>query len=94
MRMVHCYDCGKQYDYDEDGFCPRCGAFNQPAKKESAVRTYSEAAPSRREKASAGKGSGQLQQELGKNLKQMEQAIQKMLGSSSGGGTRLPGGHL
>ena len=53
MRMVRCYDCGKQYDYDEDGFCPRCGAFNQPAKKESAVRTYSEAAPSRRDHCTA-----------------------------------------
>ena len=31
MRMVHCEDCGKRYDYDVDGFCPRCGAFNQPA---------------------------------------------------------------
>ena len=30
MRMVKCYDCGKRYNYDEDGFCPRCGAFNQP----------------------------------------------------------------
>ena len=30
MRMVHCEDCGKRYDYDVDGFCPRCGAFNQP----------------------------------------------------------------
>ena len=26
MRMVHCEDCGKRYDYDVDGFCPRCGA--------------------------------------------------------------------
>ena len=24
MRMVHCEDCGKRYDYDVDGFCPRC----------------------------------------------------------------------
>ena len=31
MRMVHCEDCGKRYDYDEEGFCPRCGAFKQPA---------------------------------------------------------------
>lgn len=30
MRMVKCYDCGKRYNYDEDGFCPKCGAFNQP----------------------------------------------------------------
>lgn len=31
MRIVKCYDCGRHYNYDEDGFCPRCGAFNQPA---------------------------------------------------------------
>lgn len=31
MRMVKCYDCGRHYNYDDDGFCPRCGAFNQPA---------------------------------------------------------------
>lgn len=30
MRRVKCYDCGKRYDYDEDAFCPNCGAFNQP----------------------------------------------------------------
>ena len=32
MRRVHCGECGKGYDYDEDGFCPRCGAFNQPPR--------------------------------------------------------------
>ena len=25
MRMVHCEDCGKRYDYDVDGFCPQIG---------------------------------------------------------------------
>ena len=30
MRMVKCYECSKRYNYDEDGFCSRCGAFNQP----------------------------------------------------------------
>ena len=30
MRKVHCYACGKGYDYDDDGFCPKCGAFNLP----------------------------------------------------------------
>lgn len=30
MRKVRCADCGRTYDYDDDGFCPRCGAFNQP----------------------------------------------------------------
>jgi len=30
MRNVKCYECRKRYNYDEDGFCPNCGAFNQP----------------------------------------------------------------
>lgn len=29
MQKVRCYECGKTYDYAEDAFCPRCGAFNQ-----------------------------------------------------------------
>ena len=32
MQKVRCYDCGRSYDYDEDGFCPNCGAFNQPLR--------------------------------------------------------------
>ena len=32
MRKVRCYECGKTYNYDVDDFCPKCGAFNQPAK--------------------------------------------------------------
>lgn len=32
MPTVTCYDCKKKYDYAEDGFCPRCGSFNQPRK--------------------------------------------------------------
>ncbi|MCI2056742.1 MAG: hydrogenase maturation nickel metallochaperone HypA [Oscillibacter sp.] len=35
MRMVRCEDCGRRYDYEEDGFCPRCGAFNQPSRSAS-----------------------------------------------------------
>ena len=35
MRRVRCYECGKGYDYDEDGFCPRCGSFNLPQKASS-----------------------------------------------------------
>ena len=30
MSKVRCYECKKTYDYNEDGFCPRCGCFNQP----------------------------------------------------------------
>ena len=32
MSKVQCYECKRTYDYDEDGFCPRCGAFNQPPR--------------------------------------------------------------
>ena len=32
MRVVKCYECAKLYNYDEDAFCPRCGAFNQPPR--------------------------------------------------------------
>lgn len=32
MQKVRCYECGRGYDYDEDGFCPKCGAFNQPPR--------------------------------------------------------------
>ena len=32
MQKVRCYDCGRSYDYDEDGFCPNCGAFNPPRR--------------------------------------------------------------
>ena len=31
MKKVRCYECGRSYDYHEDPFCPRCGAFNQAA---------------------------------------------------------------
>lgn len=33
MRKVRCYECGKSYDFDEDDFCPKCGAFNQPPRE-------------------------------------------------------------
>ncbi|MDO4314898.1 MAG: hypothetical protein Q4C45_03910 [Oscillospiraceae bacterium] len=32
MQKVQCYECGKRYDFDEDDFCPKCGAFNQPRR--------------------------------------------------------------
>ncbi len=38
MRKVRCAACGKSYDYDEDAFCPKCGAFNQPARGGSAMQ--------------------------------------------------------
>ena len=32
MRRIQCHECGKRYNYDEDAFCPNCGAFNQPQR--------------------------------------------------------------
>lgn len=32
MRNVKCHDCGKRYNFDIDDFCPKCGAFTQPAR--------------------------------------------------------------
>ena len=28
MRRITCCECGKHYDYDQDEFCPKCGAYN------------------------------------------------------------------
>jgi len=38
MNMVRCEDCGRLYDYEEDGFCPKCGAFNQPPRDKQEMR--------------------------------------------------------
>lgn len=32
MRRIVCEECRKAYDFDQDDFCPRCGAFNPPVK--------------------------------------------------------------
>ncbi len=32
MRQIVCEDCGKRYDYSQDEFCPKCGAFNPPVR--------------------------------------------------------------
>lgn len=29
MEKIRCYECGKLYDWREDPFCPKCGAFNR-----------------------------------------------------------------
>ena len=92
MRMVRCYECGKQYDYDDDGFCPKCGSFNQPARTAPAgsVRPKAGAAP-----AGAGRKAGRsdLQRELSSILKQVEKAMDRLLkGSPPPRGRRLPGG--
>lgn len=93
MRMVRCYECGKQYDYDDDGFCPKCGAFNQPARASAAARraaagTASEHPASAREKR-------HIQRDMEDNLRQMEKAMKDLLGGKpKPRGRRLPGGHL
>ena len=91
MRMVRCYECGKRYDYDEEGFCPKCGAFNQPAKSNGgSIRAASGDTPA----SPAGKKrTADLQRELGENLRQMEKAMNKLL-QEQPRGRRLPGGDL
>ena len=88
MRMVRCYECGKSYDYDDDGFCPRCGAFNQPVR----VRSGGTAAAAETTAAQQ-KRTGTLQRELGENLRQVEMAMGRLLKEQSRG-RRLPGGDL
>lgn len=29
MGKIRCYECGRSYDWQEDPFCPKCGAFNR-----------------------------------------------------------------
>ena len=88
MRMVRCYECGRSYDYDDDGFCPRCGAFNQPVR----VRSGGTAAAAETTAAQQ-KRTGTLQRELGENLRQVEMAMGRLLKEQSRG-RRLPGGDL
>ena len=88
MRMVHCEDCGKRYDYDVDGFCPRCGAFNQPVWVRSGGTAAAAESPAAQQKR-----TGRLQRELGENLRQAEMAMGRLLKEKSHG-RRLPGGDL
>ena len=32
MTRLQCEECGKSYIYEEDDFCPRCGAYNHPPR--------------------------------------------------------------
>lgn len=34
MASIRCKTCGKAYDYDKEGFCPDCGAYNRPPRQE------------------------------------------------------------
>lgn len=58
MRMVHCEDCGKRYDYDVDGFCPRCGAFNQPVWVRSGGTAAAAESPAAQQKRTGRLSSG------------------------------------
>ena len=58
MRMVHCEDCGKRYDYDVDGFCPRCGAFNQPVCGSGVAGPPRPLSPLRHSRSGQGGSSG------------------------------------
>lgn len=46
MRRVTCKDCHKQYDYDKDDFCPKCGSFTHPSNTPTVVKPVA-AAPAR-----------------------------------------------
>ena len=34
MASIRCKACGKTYDYRKEGFCPKCGAYNRPPRRE------------------------------------------------------------
>lgn len=34
MALLRCKACGKLYSYEKEGFCPKCGAYNRPPRKE------------------------------------------------------------
>lgn len=34
MQMIRCAACGRRYDYQQEGCCPRCGAYNRPPRRE------------------------------------------------------------
>lgn len=34
MATVHCKACGKSYNYEKNGCCPECGAYNRPPRRE------------------------------------------------------------
>lgn len=35
MATVRCKACGKSYNYEENGCCPSCGAYNRPPRREA-----------------------------------------------------------
>ena len=91
MREVKCYECGKTYDYDDDGFCPRCGAFNQPGRGESleGTRSRSTAEPA----SGGGKRKAGARKGLESGARRMGRALRTLL-KAPPQSRRLPGGHL
>ena len=88
MRMVHCEDCGKRYDYDVDGFCPGAGPSTSLSGSGAAGPAAAAESPAAQQKR-----TGRLQRELGENLRQAEMAMGRLLKEQSHG-RRLPGGDL
>lgn len=34
MATIRCRACGRIYDYEKQGMCPKCGAYNRPPRRE------------------------------------------------------------
>ena len=34
MAVIRCKACGRLYDYEKQGMCPKCGAYNRPPRRE------------------------------------------------------------
>ena len=34
MAVIRCKACGRVYDYNKQGMCPKCGAYNRPPCRE------------------------------------------------------------
>ena len=72
MRKVTCHECKKRYDYDEEGFCPVCGAFNAPS---AASRIDAEGNLIRQEELNSKSSWGTLVQ-----LEQPEEEVDQLWG--------------
>lgn len=35
MARISCKACGRRYDYEKEGLCPNCGAYNRPPRRET-----------------------------------------------------------
>ena len=41
MSAIRCRACGRSYDYEKQGLCPKCGAYNRPPNYFSYLCTVS-----------------------------------------------------